>query len=261
VIRRREPAFPCVSYYAPVTDKSGNSAILLHSQNRHTIYSFIHSFHGEKPPNQHANHFSTVTMTVLSPATAAESGQDAVRVAVAVANRRCMFLCLPCFPSETSSATWWQDLLSPANKERWWYRRWRTVRDWKTFVRRFNNYYSRNHSKRHGSFRYDPLSYALNFDDGTAAEDDGHCYKGFSERFASVPQPEKSSVYSSEEHAPPVLKLEKWGSADGAETERAVLLIVRFFLFSFFVLFCCILRKLGRKQNEHHNNTFICFQN
>ncbi|WVZ13361.1 hypothetical protein V8G54_010927 [Vigna mungo] len=109
-----------------------------------------------------------------------------------------MFLCLPCFPSEASSSTWWQDLLSPENKERWWYRRWKTVKDWKT-----------NHSKRHGSFRYDPLSYALNFDDGTAAEDDVHCYKGFSERFASVPQPEKPSAYSSEEHAPPVSKLEK----------------------------------------------------
>ncbi|KAK8469964.1 hypothetical protein PHAVU_004G018300 [Phaseolus vulgaris] len=145
-------------------------------------------------------------MTVLSPATATESGEGAVRIAVA--KRRCMFLCLPCFPSEKSSSTWWQDLLTPANKERWWYRRWKTVREWKIFVRRFNNY-SSNHSKRHGSFRYDPLSYALNFDDGTAAEDDGHCYKGFSERFASVPPPEKSFAYSSEEHAPPVSKFEK----------------------------------------------------
>jgi len=44
---RGEPAFPGASYSAPVTDKSGNSAILLHSQNRHTSYTFIHSFHGE----------------------------------------------------------------------------------------------------------------------------------------------------------------------------------------------------------------------
>nr|XP_007151105.1 hypothetical protein PHAVU_004G018300g [Phaseolus vulgaris]ESW23099.1 hypothetical protein PHAVU_004G018300g [Phaseolus vulgaris] len=170
-------------------------------------YLFIHSLISlRNPQNPNPNPFSPATMTVLSPATATESGEGAVRIAVA--KRRCMFLCLPCFPSEKSSSTWWQDLLTPANKERWWYRRWKTVREWKIFVRRFNNY-SSNHSKRHGSFRYDPLSYALNFDDGTAAEDDGHCYKGFSERFASVPPPEKSFAYSSEEHAPPVSKFEK----------------------------------------------------
>lgn len=38
--------------------------------------------------------------------------------------------------------------------------------------------------------------------------------------------------------------------------ERAALLIARFFLLSLFVLFCCILRKLGKKQNEHNNNNF-----
>ncbi|CAJ1946787.1 unnamed protein product [Sphenostylis stenocarpa] len=145
-------------------------------------------------------------MTVLSPATATESGEDAVRIAFA--NRRCMFLCLPCFPSESSSSTWWQDLQSPPNKERWWYRRWKMVRDWKTVVRRFNNNRS-NHYKSHGSFRYDPLSYALNFDDGTAVGDDDHEHKGFSARFASIPQPEKTAAYLREEHAPPVSNFEK----------------------------------------------------
>ena len=44
---------------------------------------------------------------------------------------------------------------------------------WKTLIRRFNR-----DNRRHGKFQYDPLSYALNFD-----EEDRAC-SNFSARFA-----------------------------------------------------------------------------
>nr|DAD40873.1 TPA_asm: hypothetical protein HUJ06_015196 [Nelumbo nucifera] len=41
-------------------------------------------------------------------------------------------------------------------------------------------------SKRGGGFRYDPLSYAQNFDEGCWDEDNGDSYhRGFSSRFAA----------------------------------------------------------------------------
>ncbi|KAE8720862.1 Detected protein of confused Function [Hibiscus syriacus] len=61
---------------------------------------------------------------------------------------------------------------------------------WKTFIRRFNRNKSGS-SGRHGRFRYDPLSYALNFDKGQIgdSEDANYGYGGFrafSVRYASV---------------------------------------------------------------------------
>ncbi|TKY50397.1 hypothetical protein E2542_SST27861 [Spatholobus suberectus] len=144
-------------------------------------------------------------MTVL-PAATTDAGDDVARIAFR--RRRCMSFCLPCFPSETTSS-WWENLRSPATKERWWCRRWNPAREWKTFIRRFNN---NNNYKKHCSFRYDPLSYALNFDEGNAAGEDGygHGYGGFSARFASVSQSEKESRRPSrEEHVPPFSKIEK----------------------------------------------------
>ena len=72
---------------------------------------------------------------------------------------------------------------------------------WKTFIRRFNYGGGRGravHFAKHGSFQYDPLSYALNFDDGGNAGagkygDDGGVLS-FSARFASVPATAKSSM-------------------------------------------------------------------
>ncbi|GAB4839494.1 hypothetical protein Ancab_029018 [Ancistrocladus abbreviatus] len=42
--------------------------------------------------------------------------------------------------------------------------------------------------KPRGDFKYDPLSYAQNFDDGVLEDDDGEYYnRGFSSRFAAPP--------------------------------------------------------------------------
>ncbi|XVF54155.1 hypothetical protein PTKIN_Ptkin05aG0158100 [Pterospermum kingtungense] len=76
---------------------------------------------------------------------------------------------------------------------------------WKTFIRRFN----RNKSGtggyvaggRYGQFHYDPLSYALNFDEGAGQngnfEDDtdsGGGFQAFSTRYASVSGSEKTAL-------------------------------------------------------------------
>lgn len=115
---------------------------------------------------------------------------------------------MPCFSSSGPSPSWWERVRSPENKERWWSRGWMKVREWseivagpkwKTFIRRFNNNNKNrigNSYVRHGSFNYDPLSYALNFDDGNSGGEDSHAYGygGFSARFASVPASAKSSM-------------------------------------------------------------------
>lgn len=54
---------------------------------------------------------------------------------------------------------------------------------WKTFIRRFN---------KTGKFRYDPLSYALNFDNGWQGQngqmqDDDQVFRDFSSRYAAIP--------------------------------------------------------------------------
>ncbi|KAJ4849183.1 hypothetical protein Tsubulata_044774 [Turnera subulata] len=61
---------------------------------------------------------------------------------------------------------------------------------WKTFIRRFNRGGGRG-SGRHGKFQYDPLSYALNFDEGQNGypdeeEGDYGGFRDFSSRYASV---------------------------------------------------------------------------
>ena len=112
--------------------------------------------------------------------------------------------CLGSDSSSTSSggSVWWQRTRSPDNKDHWLVRGWKKLRGWseiaagpkwKTFIRRF-----RKNRIKHGSFQYDPLSYALNFDDGNAQkgnlEEDDHRYIDFSARFASIPASGKSSV-------------------------------------------------------------------
>lgn len=60
---------------------------------------------------------------------------------------------------------------------------------WKTFIRRFNRSKSGGGGGRHGKFQYDPLSYALNFDEGPVAEEEEESggFRDFSARFASLP--------------------------------------------------------------------------
>ncbi|KAJ8536380.1 hypothetical protein K7X08_034781 [Anisodus acutangulus] len=62
---------------------------------------------------------------------------------------------------------------------------------WKTFIRRFN----RNKNGTHGKFQYDPLSYALNFDEGHNGKgDDEYGLRDFSTRYASIPASARGSM-------------------------------------------------------------------
>ncbi|KAJ0244670.1 hypothetical protein HA466_0192650 [Hirschfeldia incana] len=138
------------------------------------------------------------------------------------AKRGCCFL-MPCLasssrPSSRGRSVWWQrirtgDKLEP--EERWWIRGWRKMRQWsevvagprwKTFIRRFGRNHcccgggsngggcvaaiSPNRSEQ-GKFRYDPLSYSLNFDDGkqTGRFEDEFPYRYYSKRFTAPSLP------------------------------------------------------------------------
>ncbi|XP_055827018.1 uncharacterized protein LOC129895336 [Solanum dulcamara] len=61
---------------------------------------------------------------------------------------------------------------------------------WKTFIRRFN----RNKNGTQGKFQYDPLSYALNFDEGNNGEEDEYGLRDFSTRYASIPASARGSL-------------------------------------------------------------------
>ncbi|CAL0327683.1 unnamed protein product [Lupinus luteus] len=129
-------------------------------------------------------------------------------------NRTFCFPC--CFGSRHSPPTgfaWWERVLTTSSSQsqseahpitgcagdRWWSRSFMKVRSWteiaagprwKTFIRRFN----RNRSsglRSNGKYQYDPLSYALNFDEGQGQngdlEDDGYDrFRNFSTRYASA---------------------------------------------------------------------------
>ncbi|KAA8542647.1 hypothetical protein F0562_023854 [Nyssa sinensis] len=116
--------------------------------------------------------------------------------------RRCCF-CIPCFGSNRSPTVglyWWQKMRTTENEEGWWargingvkkLREWSEILAgprWKTFIRRFNRSKSGGGGSRHGKFQYDPLSYALNFDEGSGqngnSEDDGEDgFRKFSSRY------------------------------------------------------------------------------
>lgn len=126
-----------------------------------------------------------------------------------LANTRCCF-CFPCFGSRRSSSVrlaWWERVRSSRghsdDDNPWWapgvraikkIREWSEIvagPRWKTFIRRFNRNRGSGNS-RHGKFQYDPLSYALNFDEGPGQnsnfdeEDDYGGFRDFSSRYASV---------------------------------------------------------------------------
>ncbi|KAF3437063.1 hypothetical protein FNV43_RR19816 [Rhamnella rubrinervis] len=123
-------------------------------------------------------------------------------------NTRCCF-CIPCFGSRrpaTVGLAWWERMRTTQNEDQWWHRGIRAFRKlrewseivagpkWKTFIRRFNRSRSGvggGSGGRHGKFQYDPLSYALNFDEGhghngTLDDDDFSGFRNFSTRFAST---------------------------------------------------------------------------
>ncbi|EEF52032.1 uncharacterized protein LOC8289037 [Ricinus communis] len=129
-------------------------------------------------------------------------------------NSRCCF-CFPCLGSRGSSTVglaWWERIRSSKghpseedNKPKWWSKGVRALKKirewseivagpkWKTFIRRFNRCNRGSGNGRHnGKFQYDPLSYALNFDEGQNGHfhdeenDDYGGFRDFSSRYASV---------------------------------------------------------------------------
>ncbi|KAE8676529.1 aldehyde dehydrogenase 1 precursor family protein [Hibiscus syriacus] len=133
-------------------------------------------------------------------------------------NTRCCF-CFPCFSSSRTPSVgiaFWHRITSTSSQVQprsgFWtrsvgvlhkVREWSEIvagPRWKTFIRRFNRNKSGS-GGRHGQFQYDPLSYALNFDQGPGQigdlEDVDKEYGGFrafSTRYASVSGPEKTSL-------------------------------------------------------------------
>ncbi|KAG6403946.1 hypothetical protein SASPL_136180 [Salvia splendens] len=110
----------------------------------------------------------------------------------------------PCFDRNSAGPTWWQRIrpaeISSSGNSLWLrgvgammkIREWSELvagPRWKTFIRRFN----RNRSGgKHSNFQYDPLSYAMNFDNGSGElspegdDADGYYYasRNFSSRYA-----------------------------------------------------------------------------
>ncbi|CAI9112600.1 OLC1v1013068C1 [Oldenlandia corymbosa var. corymbosa] len=129
--------------------------------------------------------------------------------------RRCCF----CFDwgstrSPTRGPNWWQRVRSGElgrDKSLWSrginafkkIREWSEIvagPRWKTFIRRFNRGGSRKNNS--SNCRYDPLSYALNFDEGPGQNedfdrDDDHRLRNFSVRYASIPAAGKGSAADS----------------------------------------------------------------
>ncbi|KAL3818646.1 hypothetical protein ACJIZ3_004551 [Penstemon smallii] len=106
--------------------------------------------------------------------------------------RRCCFS-FTCFDgnSETNDSLWSRGV-GALKKIREWSEIVAGPR-WKTFIRRFSrNRSGINHTKQVNNFQYDPLSYAMNFDEGPGQnghlneEEDGYYYasRNFSSRYA-----------------------------------------------------------------------------
>lgn len=106
-------------------------------------------------------------------------------------------------PPPSASAEWWERIgvsdssCAATTPNRWWAKPFLKVREWseivagprwKTFIRRFRR--SSRIGRTVSRFQYDPLSYALNFDDGVGQDDDGQeedaGIRNFSARFASA---------------------------------------------------------------------------
>ncbi|KAF8407944.1 hypothetical protein HHK36_007084 [Tetracentron sinense] len=132
-----------------------------------------------------------------------ESGEEEMNDNVFSKRGYCCFW-MPCWGpdgSTTIGSEWWERIRTAEKEERWWskgWKAWKRLREWseivagprwKTFIRRFNKNRSGGAGKQ-GKFQYDPLSYALNFDEGPGQNgnsDDDYVHRDFSCRFASIP--------------------------------------------------------------------------
>ncbi|MED6108513.1 hypothetical protein PIB30_024693 [Stylosanthes scabra] len=144
-----------------------------------------------------------------------------------LSNARCSF-CFPCcFGSRRSASVgiaWWERVRTRSWSEsqtqavtgsvgdRWWARGFMKVREWseivagprwKTFIRRFNRSRSGgSNAGRYGQvgkYQYDPLSYALNFDEGLGQNGDSddqsfQGFRNFSSRYANAAVPVSSAA-------------------------------------------------------------------
>ncbi|ERN07257.1 hypothetical protein AMTRI_Chr12g274260 [Amborella trichopoda] len=128
---------------------------------------------------------------------------DAEEVSELLFSKRGCSIWFCCFRSEDSSSSpvfkgeCWERMKAaasePENENKWWMKGWNALKKvrewselvagprWKTFIRRFN----RSGKGRAGKFQYDPLSYALNFDEGHSQELDHQNYSDFSTRFVA----------------------------------------------------------------------------
>ncbi|XP_017427584.2 uncharacterized protein LOC108335891 [Vigna angularis] len=119
-------------------------------------------------------------------------------------NSGCALLLPSCCLGPRRRSSWWERVRStswshsnsPSSGDRWWSRGLRALKKlrdwseivagprWKTFIRKFN----RNRaSKRMPKYQYDPMSYALNFDEGHNGDySDDAALRNFSTRYAAV---------------------------------------------------------------------------
>ncbi|KAJ3700590.1 hypothetical protein LUZ61_004295 [Rhynchospora tenuis] len=115
-------------------------------------------------------------------------------------------------PSQTPTR-WWSRGVTAFMKIREWSELVAGPR-WKTFIRRFNRngrFGVAPAAARFGSarFQYDPLSYAMNFDEGHSASPEGDYsgYRDFSSRFAVLPGSAKSSMDLGGRDVPPLFEV------------------------------------------------------
>ncbi|KAG6659454.1 hypothetical protein I3843_03G032300 [Carya illinoinensis] len=115
--------------------------------------------------------------------------------------------CLGSTPGSTIGSSWWERIKKAESEDRWWTRGWKKFQEWselvarpkwKTFVHRFKkNRTGLEATDGHGKFNYDPMSYALNFDEGMGQNnhlDEDYLGRDFSCRYASIPASAKSSM-------------------------------------------------------------------
>ncbi|GAB2289532.1 hypothetical protein Dimus_023842 [Dionaea muscipula] len=120
--------------------------------------------------------------------------------------------------TDTTSPSLWERIRAAEFEHGWWntpLRAFKKLREWseivagprwKTFIRRFNRnrtagrHAAASSSAAAGRFQYDPLSYTLNFDEGSRqyhgddGDEDCSYYPDFMSRYGSVSHSSKTSV-------------------------------------------------------------------